>query len=768
MPSCFAPGCKSGYRNDSDHHFFELPRDPDEFKKWEQVLRHKDRRLTYKSKICERHFEVDDIVKYYKHIINGNEVFLPRGKWALAPGALPRLFPGLPERISKLKVTKRTRSSPKKRAGMTCLMAEDDRGPSWNQSSDSCDDASPSISDGTSAAPFALNEAMNVSLLSAHWRQEIIDDAVSGMTCGVFYCRNLVAGELLVQKTVIVERDGSCTINGYNKVHKQLLRTLTTVAHLESVLKEIDGLNICGGITTAENVPTTVTVHHKHCTVFTKRPTCFRCLCLRRQLRARKPAKVLKTRTQKVRNLSKKFARAAAAKRKKNEEILALKQKLCTVSNEGIEDALSELPSLQRLSFMPSLKQLKVKAACGMRYKADWILNCLMLRIASPRAYKLISDMKMLPLPSMSRLTQILKGIPCKYGFNPICLEAIAKQFDKKTDNQRFGSLILDEIKLRQAYDFNKSSNKIDGTNQLADHALVLMFVPMFEGWVQPIATFATKGAAPGKILAQLVLEAVIQLHKHGATVIAVVSDGAGNNRSMWQQLGVSGSIESPCHKISHPCLPEGNFLHFLCDVPHALKCVRNHLLKHKYGQARDNRINFKHYQILYETEKKNHLKVVPKLTAAHVEPSNLLKVSVRFAAQLFSRSTAIGLKMYREEGVEGLEDSVGTEAFTRIFNDVFDALNAKHPAEGIRKGSPQIQRIFGVVRSFHGDDDHPTIVPFSQIYRLLSLFTPVKNAVKGNCSGQADIVLVSLHESLGEKAKAAAEIKRAVEAKLH
>ncbi|KAL3184658.1 hypothetical protein MRX96_005989 [Rhipicephalus microplus] len=76
--------------------------------------------------------------------------------------------------------------------------------------------------------------------------------------------------------------------------------------------------------------------------------------------------------------------------------------------------------------------------------------------------------------------------------------------------------------------------------------------------------------------------------------------------------------------------------------------------------------------------------------------------------------------------------------------------------------------RIFGVVRSFHGDDDHPTIVPFSQIYRLLSLFTPVKNAVKGNCSGQADIVLVSLHESLGEKAKAAAEIKRAVEAKLH
>ncbi|KAH8036638.1 hypothetical protein HPB51_002692 [Rhipicephalus microplus] len=109
----------------------------------------------------------------------------------------------------------------------------------------------------------------------------------------------------------------------------------------------------------------------------------------------------------------------------------------------------------------------------------------------------------MLPLPSLSRLAQILKGLPCKYGFNPVCLEAIQKQFHGKADEQRLGSLILDEIKLRQAYDFNKCSYKMDGfvdyggvtnegTNQLADHALVLMFVPLFESWVQPIAAFAT------------------------------------------------------------------------------------------------------------------------------------------------------------------------------------------------------------------------------------------------------------------------------------
>lgn len=82
------------------------------------------------------------------------------------------------------------------------------------------------------------------------------------------------------------------------------------------------------------------------------------------------------------------------------------------------------------------------------------------------------------------------------------------------------------------------------------------MFVPQ----VQPIATFATKDAAPGKISAELVLEAVLKLHRYGSTVIAVISDGAGNNRSIWQQLGVSGSVASSCYEVPYPFFHVDNF----------------------------------------------------------------------------------------------------------------------------------------------------------------------------------------------------------------
>lgn len=96
----------------------------------------------------------------------------------------------------------------------------------------------------------------------------------------------------------------------------------------------------------------------------------------------------------------------------------------------------------------------------------------------------------------------------------------------------------------------------------------------------------ATRGAAPGLVLAKLVLESVLQLEQHGASVIAVVSDGAGNNRSMWTHVGVSGKIDQPVNKIPHPSLEDGRFLHFLCNVPHIVKCVRNNLLTPTYAMV--------------------------------------------------------------------------------------------------------------------------------------------------------------------------------------
>ncbi|KAK8786685.1 hypothetical protein V5799_023542 [Amblyomma americanum] len=225
---------------------------------------------------------------------------------------------------------------------------------------------------------------------------------------------------------------------------------------------------------------------------------------------------------------------------------------------------------------------------------------------------------------------------------------------------------------------------------------------------------------------------------------------------------------------MEHPCLPDASH-HFICDVPHIMKCIRNHLMKHKYGQ-------------------------------------------------LFSRSVAIGLKVYRQLKVPGFSDSAGTETCTKLLNDIFDILNAKIPAAGLRRDSPKIkvlkdflkmmnysesipnlklfasnqtmeslrvtlmsvlslieflhsrgvsyvltaslnqdplERFFGLVRSFGGDEDHPTVTNFGQLFCLLSLYTPVKLAVKANSEGGDDRVLLSAFASLGAKRREALTQKR-------
>ncbi|KAH6919924.1 hypothetical protein HPB50_029086 [Hyalomma asiaticum] len=243
--------------------------------------------------------------------------------------------------------------------------------------------------------------------------------------------------------------------------------------------------------------------------------------------------------------------------------------------------------------------------------------------------------------------------------------------------------------------------------------------------------------------------------------------------------------------------------------------------------------INFGHYRLLQSTEKEFQLKVVPKLTSSHVNPGKLEKMSVRLATQLFSRSVATGLKFYREQRYPGFEDTQGTENFTLLMNNVFDALNAKCPVAGIYKNSPKIkviqdflemvnttertcrsdgtrtfasqmtmeslrvtlmsvldiitllhskdvpyvltaklnqdplERFFGVVRSFGEDEDHPTITHFSQIFRLLSLYTPLKMATKGNCTGEADPVLVAVNDSLSNEKVIALAKKEAREEQL-
>lgn len=123
------------------------------------------------------------------------------------------------------------------------------------------------------------------------------------------------------------------------------------------------------------------------------------------------------------------------------------------------------------------------------------------------------------------------------------------------------------------------------GSNQLADHASVLMFRATAQSLGATSSKLCDKGSTPGKVLAELVLSAIILKLPKNVSVLVVISDGAANNNSMWSQFGVSGKPDAPHHFIEHPWEPSQN-IYFLCGVPHIVTCIRNHLRKHTYGMV--------------------------------------------------------------------------------------------------------------------------------------------------------------------------------------
>ncbi|KAF0705158.1 THAP-type domain-containing protein, partial [Aphis craccivora] len=204
-------------------------------------------------------------------------------------------------------------------------------------------------------------------------------------------------------------------------------------------------------------------------------------------------------------------------------------------------------------------------------------------------------------------------------------------------------------------------------SSELTDHALVFMFQRLVDNVTQPISVFASKGPVKGVDLVQLIIKAIILLEDAGLQVMALTCDGASTNKTMLKQFGVSGKRADLKNYFTNPY--DGN---------------RN-------LNPSNNFIKWDHYrQVLNDS--KSMLKICPKITNYHIVLNNLTKMKVKYATQIFSNSMAVGLQFYRTQNCNGFDDSLETQLFTTKINDMFDAMNRKFPAEGIRENSKDLE----------------------------------------------------------------------------
>ncbi len=153
--------------------------------------------------------------------------------------------------------------------------------------------------------------------------------------------------------------------------------------------------------------------------------------------------------------------------------------------------------------------------------------------------------------------------------------------------------------------------------------------------------------------------------------VVCLVSDQGSPNMGLAKELGItpgSTSFPNPSRK--------GASIHWLYDVPHIIKNLRNNFFDHGFqlpsGTVVDSSILWKLLDKIDQPDQE--YSIHPKLTRRHLECANQDRQRVFLATQLFSSSTALALRKLLPDDPSAQE----LASFIQLTDSWFDVTNSR------------------------------------------------------------------------------------------
>lgn len=377
----------------------------------------------------------------------------------------------------------------------------------------------------------------------------------------------------------------------------------------------------------------------------------------------------------KVSALTKKISR-------RDKKVKKLKERI--QSNENLDDVrqvLSQRLSGLSLDFIMAQLVTTQRPKHGRRWASDMKRLSLTLLHASPKAFHLLR--KLFCLPSVSTLKGTMSNLDIDTGFNLHLTEAFRTKVTAMKMQERLCVLLFDEMSIKENLSYNAKKDRIDGFEDFGQHrrgryvanqASVFMVRSITGQWKQPIAYYFSSGPVCGRVLKELILEAVAEVQKIGLTVKVFVCDQGSNNRSA---IGMLGVTQLKPYFSFHD---EKVFV--IYDPPHLLKNIRNNFKKHGFvieGKS----VKWDHISQFYYADCKLKSRFAPKLKERHINLPPFSAMRVRLAAQVLSHSVYAGMTTMIEFGRLPEECQI-TADFVKHFDSLFNCFNCRKPKSTI------------------------------------------------------------------------------------
>ncbi|XP_078610651.1 uncharacterized protein LOC144881434 isoform X2 [Branchiostoma floridae x Branchiostoma japonicum] len=387
----------------------------------------------------------------------------------------------------------------------------------------------------------------------------------------------------------------------------------------------------------------------------------------------------------------------------------------------------------QHFLFKQQLEQLQHHDSRSMRWHPMMIRWCLAIFHQSPAAYKTIRESGFLHLPHRTTLQQYSKFTKPTPGFNPDILQRLGEtaRVDQLPDFQRNVSLIWDEMKIKSGLVYDKASGELVGftdlgsvneildnfekrcreeqhgtqeLNDLATHVLAFMVRGVCSNLEFVFAYYPCQGFSSSQLF-PAVWKATGILEGLGFYVRTFVCDGATPNRRFYKIHGHHGDNAPVVYWAWNKCgLKRQRKVYFICDVPHLIKTTRNNW-ENSGGNKRTRNLHYNHQTIswnhlvnLYEWDlgvrverQAVGLRLLHKLKTDHVHLSPSLRMRVKLAVQVLSKSVSQALT------IQGRHDTESTRKFVDMFDSFFDCLNVKKRPRSQYAVKPNLKPYYSV-----------------------------------------------------------------------
>ena len=343
------------------------------------------------------------------------------------------------------------------------------------------------------------------------------------------------------------------------------------------------------------------------------------------------------------------------------------------------------------------------------RYHPMVIRFCLSMASKSSSMYDELRNSGILCLPSKRTLRDYRNVIPPKTGFIPEVIDQLKRSTENLSGHQRYICIAFDEMKISSGLVFDKHTGEIIGftslgddditeafmgkENNLASHALLFSVRGTSSHLCFPVAYFATDAIISTQLIALFWRCVAIMELNCNLWVIATVCDGATANRkffSLHKSLDRHPTGSDVVYRTTN-IFCRNRYIFFISDAPHLMKTARNCLLNSGSGNKarcmwfKDQFILWRHIADIYNKDLESGLKLLPRLSNAHIQLTSYSKMNVSLARQVLSTSVASVLKNFSPK------ECMATATFCEVFDKFFDCLNVRSLKEFQTKRKPYL-----------------------------------------------------------------------------